>query len=146
MKRKKRKEVKILKKPVEPTQKEWEEHMVLHWPFRSWCPHGVNGKAQGEWHRQATDKEEQGIPTISMDYTYMIAEDNKDKEDKTIRGMPILVIKDTMSGYIAAQVVLNKGECGHAIEFAIQFLDFLGYKRIVLKTDQEESRMSLKMR
>ena len=32
-------EVKILKKPSEPTQKEWEEHMVLHWPFRSWCPH-----------------------------------------------------------------------------------------------------------
>ena len=25
-----KKEVKILKKPAEPTQKEWEEHMVLH--------------------------------------------------------------------------------------------------------------------
>ena len=81
----------ILRKPQEPTQKEWEEHMVLHWPFRSWCPHCVNGKAQGEWHRKSADKEEHGIPTIYLDYMYMIAEDNKDKEDKTVSGMPILV-------------------------------------------------------
>ena len=79
-----------------------------------------------------------------MDYMYMIAYDNKDKEDTTIRGMPILVVKDSMSGYIASQVVINKGECGHAIDFMVKLLDFLGYKRIVLKSDQEESIMSLK--
>ena len=42
-----KKGVKILRQPLEPTQHEWEEHMVLHWPFRSWCPHCVSGRAKG---------------------------------------------------------------------------------------------------
>ena len=51
--------------------------------------------------------------------------------------MPILVMKDTNTGYISANVVLKKGECGHAVNCVDNFLDSLGYKRVVLKVDQE---------
>ena len=106
--------------------------------------HCIKGQAKGLPHKCLIRKDEDGTPTVPMDYMYMLAEDNQDKEDKTIRGMPILVIKDNVSGYIAAQVVLCKGECGHAIELSIKFLDFLGYKRVVLKSDQEDNIKCLK--
>ena len=29
--------------PGRPTRQEWEEHQLLHWPYRSWCKHCVRG-------------------------------------------------------------------------------------------------------
>ena len=43
--------------------------------------------------------------------------------------MPILVIKDSKSGCIDANVVPRKGECGFATKCAVDLLEFLGYKR-----------------
>lgn len=31
----------VMRRPYTPTQKEIEEHMPLHIPFRAWCPHCV---------------------------------------------------------------------------------------------------------
>ena len=39
----------------------------------------------------------------------------EDAENREIRGMPILVAKDTMTGYIIANVVPKKGECGFGV-------------------------------
>ena len=58
--------------------------------------------------------------------------------------MPILVIKDSKSCCIDANVVPRKGECGFATKCAVDFLEFLGYKRINLKTDQEDPILTLK--
>ena len=41
-----------LRKPHQPTREEWEEHMILHLPYRNWCPHCVNGRAKNEPHRR----------------------------------------------------------------------------------------------
>ena len=35
----------IMKDPGQPTKKEWEEHRIDIWPFRSWCPHCLRGRA-----------------------------------------------------------------------------------------------------
>ena len=39
-----------MRKPEEPTQKEFEDHMISHMPFRAWCPHCVKGRAKSEPH------------------------------------------------------------------------------------------------
>ena len=74
-------EIKRLRKPQEPSQKDWEEHMILHWPFRSWCPHCVNGRATGEWHRSLAGQEIDEIPTICIDYMYMISEEDEERSE-----------------------------------------------------------------
>ena len=38
--------------------------MVLHMPFRAWCPHCVKGRTKSEPHRTVEEKEEETVPTI----------------------------------------------------------------------------------
>ena len=69
-----------IRKPEEPTQREFEEHMVLHLPFRAWCPHCVKGRAKSEPHKVNKEKEDETIPTVSMYYMRM-----KSNEERTHR-------------------------------------------------------------
>ena len=96
--------------------------MILPLPYRNWCPHCVNGRAKNEPHRRIEDREEESIPVIAIDYMYMISERDEKGQERTIRGMPILVIKDTSTGYLAAAVVPKKGECGYACKFLVNVL------------------------
>ena len=41
-------------------------------------------------------------------------------------------------------MVTRTGDCGFAIKVGVAVLNFLGYKRINFKTDQEESILTLK--
>ena len=34
----------IVTKPDEPSRKEWDDHMVTHLPYRSWCPFCVKAR------------------------------------------------------------------------------------------------------
>ena len=56
-----------------PTDREVEEHVVNHLPFRSWCRHCVKGKARSLPHRvrSAEDKKEESLPVVSIDYMFM---------------------------------------------------------------------------
>ena len=62
--------------------------------------------------------------------------------------MPILIIKEMGSVYITAHVIPATGVNvhGHGIKATVSTLDFLGYKRIVLKPDPEEAILALKDR
>ena len=44
----------VLRHPGDPTAEEYEAHRVDHLPYRSWCPHCVNGKATGRPHKPCT--------------------------------------------------------------------------------------------
>ena len=80
-----------------------------------------------------------------MDYCYMKSEvDNRRTEEREVRGMPILVLKDIMTGYINANVAQRKGECGFATTCVVDFLNYLGYKKVILTCDQEDSIMAVK--
>ena len=46
---------KKVRKPNMPTQKEIEEHMLSHCPFREWCPHCVAGQSSCGYHLKAKD-------------------------------------------------------------------------------------------
>ena len=50
-------DVKIMKRPEEPTQDEIDKHMCTHIPFRSWCSHCVMGKAKNNRHEKRSNQE-----------------------------------------------------------------------------------------
>lgn len=43
--------------PRRPTKQEIADHLVSHWPFRSWCRHCVMGRAVSSPHKQRTAEE-----------------------------------------------------------------------------------------
>ena len=72
--------VKVMRKPEDPTQEEFEAHMVTHMPFRAWCPHCIKGRAKAGPHRKLGKRENCEIPTIGMDYTYMKSRADREGE------------------------------------------------------------------
>ena len=71
-----------------------------------------------------------------MDYTYM----GDDEDEKS----PILVIKvDTSTATMAALVPCKGASVDWALGAVMGFLEFLGYKRLAIKTAQEPSILDL---
>ena len=66
-------------------------------------------------------------------------DDQKEGEEK---GMPILVAKDRKKKVIRARVIPQKGKHWYGIKIASGIVDSLGYKEVVLKSDQEPAIMS----
>ena len=128
--------LKTIGKP--PSQRELDEHMATHIPFRTWCKHCISGRGQSDHHRKQLDKGDQEIPTISIDYAFM----NSKEADEA--SQPIIVLKDRRSGTIKAHLVEEKGVNAYAIKRIGQDIGLLGYKRIILKSDNEPAIIALK--
>ena len=86
---------KMVSVPHEPTEQELEEHLLTHWPFRSWCDHCVRGRGKSGQHREV--KREASIPIVGIDYMWMTGEDDEGG-DESLREMPILALTDQESG------------------------------------------------
>ena len=69
------------RKPDEPSLKEWEEHLVLHTPFRAWCPHCVKGRANNEPHWVELREQDERIPVVAIDYMWMKSRTEKELND-----------------------------------------------------------------
>ena len=121
-----------------PTKREVDEHNLDHGSFRAWCAHCVKGRAEAYAHRK--DAEEKGVPVISLDYMYMRGEQERNEE----KGMPILVIKDGRTKFITAKVVPQKGVNDYAVASCKRAVEQMGYKRVILKSDNEASILALK--
>ena len=115
--------------------------MLTHVPFRSWCKFCVLGKSVANPHRKI-DKTTETVPTISIDYAYL--NDKQEVEEIGNTEMPILAIKDRKTGMIQARVVPTKGTDKFAIKRLKKDIELLGYKKIVLKSDNESSILALK--
>ncbi len=57
--------------------------------------------------------------------------------------MPIFVLRDRHSKHVAAHVVPQKGAHPYAAKRIAQELRFLGYRRLILKGDQEPAMTAL---
>ena len=120
-----------------PSKNDIEEHMMTHIPFRSWCPHCVRGKAKAAYHNMKA-KGPEDISVVSMDYMYMETAESDD------RGMPILVTKDRTTGWTSARVVPKKGKHPYAVKGVMQDIEWMGYKKVILKSDQEPAILEVK--
>ena len=56
-----------VREPGAQHKKDWAEHLVLHLPFRAWCPHCVKGAGQSMERRKDGERESR-IPNICVDY------------------------------------------------------------------------------
>ena len=133
--------------PGRPTQKEVDEHNLSHWPFRSWCPHCVKGKAVSTPHHRADHREERlhvtGVPTVSLDYCWADGEDDEDDEKRD--HSPILIIYIDLIDALYAVATKKKGVIPWVVVFVTKKLETLGYggTKITLKSDGENSIKAL---
>jgi hypothetical protein len=103
-----------LPKPVKPSQAEVEAHNRSHIPFRNWCEICVKGRAQDMPHKMK-EKEGYGKPVVMLDYGYT-KDDKGNKKDIKYNGKPIIVAKDSISGYVTANMVPRKGADPFAVK------------------------------
>ena len=104
-----------------PSAKEVEEHMMTHLPFRSRYSMCVQGKSKTDPHRAREDRDSEAL-IVSIDYMYM---EGSEEEYKV--GMPILVVKDRDSRWIAARGIPKRGRDAHAVRELGRVMDFRGY-------------------
>ena len=97
--------LKVVGKP--PSQRELEEHMATHLPFRNWFRHCISGRAQNDARRRQLRAQEQEVPTISIDYAFLGDKESADSGVDKLQ--PMFVMKDRRSGTIKAHLVEEKG-------------------------------------
>ena len=121
--------------PPEPSARQIAEHELTgHAVYRSWCRHCVASKGRAQAH---SSREEGELPEIGIDYGFF----GRDKEDM----LPILCVKcrNSSTGCVGATVVDRKGASDYASSFLIAFIKSLGFKRILVRSDNERPLLSL---
>ena len=109
-----------------------------HAIYRNCCRICMAAKGQGQPHQRAPEDDETAVPVVSSDYAFM----GQDDEDT----MPMLVLRDRKSKMKAATFVERKGDNAYAIKFFARFLQILGYRKIINKSDGEPAILLLKRR
>ena len=131
------------------------EHWITHLPFRNWCQHCVAGKCKSKPHMTAGKiDDENGTPIVAFDYAFMSDKeatvqpkdigkdrDEVEKDEEKDSDVKMLVCRDNKSKVPAAISVPSKGvdENEYAVRRVLRFLDFLGYEKVILKSDQESA-------
>ena len=137
--------------PGQPTQSEIDDHNVDHWPYRCWCEACVKGRGVGEAHRgEGRRAGGSAVPVIALDYLFVTSEHvwrreelTDDENEKVV--LKILVVKDTEGKAISAHVIQKKGveADGYSVARLVEDLQWLGYRRIILKSDNEPAIVQL---
>ena len=144
---------KAKKIPDTVTRQEYNEHMLTHLPFRSWCDHCVSGKSREDAHHLRAPGHEHEVCRVSLDYCFFSRMLKGEKEPQSrmevnepqteAEGvLPVLVVFDHRSGATFASVV-NKGVDQHAVHVVTEALKFLGRTKVVLMSDGEHSIRAL---
>ena len=119
----------------------WRAHNVSQLPFRSWFCACVRGQGLSLGHRRfdAKTKEAEQIPTISVDCGFF-----GQPEYRAHDTLPVLIVRDRKSKGIRSHPVPSKGVVHpYPARGLMSDLDFTGYKRVILKSDQEPSLVAL---
>ena len=131
---------KVLRSPCAPTEEEIEEHEAIgHSVHRTWCGHCIRARGMHEVHKAVLDRDERGLPTISLDYYFFGG-----NGEGAPGGLPNLQIKDESTGMLWSSTIPAKGPDTFATNFVLSCLDETGYQRAILKSDNENSIKALK--
>ena len=134
-------ELKSVPALVLPSKEVVEAHNVSHLPFRSWCSACVGGRGLSlGYHKvDAKTKEAEQIPTVSVDYGFF-----GQLEDRAHDTLPVRIVRNRKSKGIWSHPVPSKGVVHPYLARALMSdLDFMEYRRIVLKSDQQPSIVAL---
>ena len=117
--------------PAKPTQTEQDEHYATgHAACRSWCEHCVKGRGRASPHAVVSEGE---LPEVGVDYAYLGPEGSQ---------VTILVCKCKRTGCLAATQVPEKGMNVYALAFFTGWLRGLGWKRLLLRSDNERALLA----
>ena len=95
----------------------------------------MRGRGRSVYHHRVTDKSEEQVPTISVDYGFLGTKDSPATE------LPVLVGRDRHSMAVWASPVPHKGvaQSDHGVNRLRDWLNEAGYQRVIVKSDQEPS-------
>ena len=144
--------VKMARDPGAPTREELEEHRVTHFPYRSWCPHCVAGRAVGQQHRESGN--DHSIPIVAMDYFYCTKdkivtaqEAEKDTMEDMVakdEAVKCLLVRCTSTKSIVAFVVPKKGvDDLYGVGRVVDFVRWLGHSRVIMRADNEPALLAV---
>ena len=71
-----------VKSPSAPSRQEVLEHSLTHYPFRSWCPHCIRGRAKATKHVSTGGVDESTVPVVGSDYAFMSGRSGARSEDE----------------------------------------------------------------
>ena len=118
----------------EPSKEEREEHEASGCAvYRSWCPYCVQGRGQSNPHLPRQGASE--IPEICLDYAY----EGRDGEEP----ITLLCARCPELDHYACTQVASKGANRYSTAFLVAWIKSLGYKRIVVRSDNEAALLKL---
>ena len=127
------------KPPVSPSPEELRIHRLTHYPFRSWCPACVAGRAKSWPHqRQQEDDDGGGVPSVSFDYCFL-------RDTTGGESIPVLVGREKRSKFMVAHVVPYKGAgVDWVVGQLVRDLRKMGiHGKVILKSDQESAILNV---
>ena len=125
--------------PPQPSERERKEHEASgHAVYRSWCEMCVKATGLVQKHVKVDHGDENpDMPTVSLDYFYM---------GEAEGAKPNIVARDRKTGLMTATSMERKGLVdATAQKMLTRFLESLGCKEVVLKSDGERSLVKMKM-
>ena len=148
--------------PGTPTESQVEEHRKTHMPFRSWCRWCVLGRGRGIVH---TKSPHASAPVLGIDYFFLTkggavkrdeleypADTAGEEALEAARSsgdiVKCLIIRCFRNKVIFGHVVPKKGldEQGVACDHVLAALEWLGYSRVIIKSDNEPAIRALAAR
>ena len=134
----------------QPTRSEYLDHCTTHYPFRAWCKHCLEGRGRefGHCHQRGT-KDDRSTPVVSFDYAFVsdVGEVTTDAEFEAAgdQAAKLLIVRDGKSKAVFAHVVPQNGidEKGFAVGSLVEDCKWLGYNKIVFKSDNEPAIVKL---
>ena len=122
--------------PLTPSEEERREHEASgHAVFRNWCQECLAATGYSKQHRRV-DHSQETYHTVVMDYFYLGEEEG---------AKPNLVVQDRSTGMMMATALEKKGQGDTtAQKLLTRFLELLGWKEVVLKSDGEHTLVKMK--
>ena len=125
--------------PKNPTSREKQEHEGSgHAVHRSWCAACVEGRGVGGQHRTellGEEERERTTPIVVFDFGFLTQEN--------AHTFPNLICRDRRYGQTGATCCERKGPTAYSISCLVGFIKDLGFRRIILKCDNELSTKAL---
>ena len=125
--------------PQNPTTREKQEHGDSgHVVYRSWCAACVESRGVGGQQRIEPLEEEEGertTPIVAFDYCFL-TQGNADT-------FPLLICRDSKYDQTVATCCERKSPTAYSISFLVGVIKDLGFRRIILKCDNEPSTKAL---
>jgi hypothetical protein len=116
-----------------PNRKEVEERSLDHPALRSWHPHCVKGRAEAYGHKR--EGEGGNAPTVILEHTHTRSEPEKE-EDHGGEGQQ----GEDGDGRVAP----SKGVHESAVGVVRKFVEQLGHRKAIVKSDAEPAILALK--